>query len=100
MSESNKESNTRHDASPRNRRKALHHAKCARNEVVAIRDMLSKMDDQCRYALGRLDRITNRLTSELKHDEKQRIGKSPHPPLAENSERTIQRDHDTLFGDK
>jgi hypothetical protein len=59
----------RHSASPRNRRKARHHVKNAREEVAFIRDMLTKLDDKCRYALGRLDRTLNRLGAEIEHDE-------------------------------
>jgi hypothetical protein len=91
----------RHEASPRNRRKALHHAKCGREEVNSIRDQLSKIDDKCRYALGRLDRIINRLTTELEHDERLK-GQALNvvlPPVAENSERIIQREHAKLHGE-
>jgi hypothetical protein len=59
----------RHSASPRNRRKTLHHAQCGRAEVACIRDLLAKLDDKCRYALGRFDRIINRLEAEVAHDQ-------------------------------
>lgn len=55
----------RHEASLRNRRKALHHAECGLEEVQFIRNELTALDDKCRYAIGRLHRIINRLKAEL-----------------------------------
>ena len=59
----------RHQASARNRRKALHHGECALLEIEHIRAELARMDDKCRYAVGRLHRIINRLRTEAKADE-------------------------------
>lgn len=57
----------RHQAGERNRRKMLHHAKCAREELAFLRDELRRLDDKFRYALGRVDRLINRLKSEVEH---------------------------------
>jgi hypothetical protein len=60
----------RHEASPRNRRKALHHARSLRDE---LRDMLAKHAeafDGFRFALGRVNRIINRLETEVEAENK------------------------------
>ncbi len=59
----------RHDASPRNRRKTLHHANCLLDELLALQSEASKSLDGFRYAIGRACRIINRLESEVEADE-------------------------------
>jgi hypothetical protein len=59
----------RHAASPRNRRKALHFAKNAHEELEFIGNKLRKLlDVHMRYALGRTARIVNRLEAEVEAD--------------------------------
>jgi hypothetical protein len=59
----------RHVASPRNRRKLLHHAKCLRDELEFLANTSAKLLDNYRYALGRTNRIINRIKAELQVDE-------------------------------
>ena len=55
----------RHQASARNRKKALHHAKCLHEELEYIHTRLRRMvDENMRYALGRIERLVNRLEAE------------------------------------
>ena len=58
-------SSMRHDAGPRNRKKALHHAKCLLDELDHIdRNLRRLLDEHMRYARGRIYRLVNRLRAE------------------------------------
>jgi hypothetical protein len=63
----------RHDATARNRRKALHHAECLQSEIEFVDRDLRRMSDNMRYALGRVARIINRLKSEVEADKADNI---------------------------
>lgn len=59
----------RHEASPRNRKKALHLAKNAHEELQYIdRKLRTLLDEHVRYARGRIARLINRLESEHGRD--------------------------------
>ncbi len=61
----------RHDAGTRNRKKALHHAKCLLDELDYIDRGLRRLtDEHLRYVLGRAARLVNRLLAEIHKDNK------------------------------
>ena len=61
---------TRHSASVRNRRKALHNAKALKDEVEFLHSDATKRLVNLQYALHRVCRLVNRLEAEVQADEK------------------------------
>ena len=60
----------RHNAGTRNRKKALHHAKCLRDELHSLHEGALKAFDKYRYAIGRVYRLLNRLETEVEYDRR------------------------------
>ncbi len=59
----------RHQASARNRRKALHHAQNLIEELEYLdRTMRRITDENIRYVLGRVARLVNRLRAEVESE--------------------------------
>lgn len=59
----------RHVDSARNRKKALHHAKCLLDQIEFIdRDLRRIVNEDIQYALGRVYRLVNRLRAEVKRE--------------------------------
>lgn len=59
----------RHEASPRNRAKALKFARDLEEELDYIANKLCRLDGHLRYARGRVARLTNRLKAEMVRDK-------------------------------
>lgn len=63
----------RHEASARNRKKALHHAECLLDEINDMDCKLRSMvEENVRYMRGRALRLVDRLKSEVHNDGEQK----------------------------
>ena len=62
---------TRHEASPRNRRKALHNARSLLEELVFLHGDALKRQTNLAYAVHRANTLVNRLEAEALQDTKE-----------------------------
>jgi quinol monooxygenase YgiN len=59
----------RHEASERNRRKALHNAECLLEELLYLHSESVKRETNLKYAIHRANTLVNRLKAEAAKDK-------------------------------